>query len=53
MVREWFERFDFFIIAQNLRVVVAEDAAAPVIEQARVKNLANFISKVDGTVVPL
>ena len=52
-VREWFERFDFFIIAQNLRVVVAEDAAAPEIEQARVKHLANFISKVDGSVYKL
>ena len=52
-MREWFERYDFYVLAQNLKVSVATDATEEQKTEARMKNLATFVSKVDSGVYKL
>ena len=46
-IRDWFERFEFFVLANDLKVVVAADATDPVKLAAKQKNMAVFVSRID------
>ena len=52
-VREWFERFEFYILAENLETTVAENAPVEAKTAAAKKNLAIFINKCDAQIYKL
>jgi hypothetical protein len=52
-VREWFERFEFYTLANNLETVPAQDASEAVKAAAVQKNLAIFIARLDADVYKL
>ena len=52
-VREWFERYEFHVLANNVEVIVAETASEEEKRLADKKNLASFISKCDGDMYKL
>ena len=46
-IRDWFERFEFFILANDLKAVVETDATEAAELAAKQKNMAVFVSRID------
>jgi hypothetical protein len=46
-IQDWFERFEFFILVNDLKAVVATDATEAAKLAAKQKNMAVFVSRID------
>ena len=49
-IKEWFERYEFFVLAEGLEVVPHAEASEEVKAAAIKKNLSVFINKYDAEI---
>lgn len=52
-VKEWFERFEFYVVANGLKVEATEGADEETSAAAVKKNLAIFVSRCDADIYKL